>query len=145
VGNGYSMLVIVPEAGRFEELRKRLDQRLLDEIDTTFGTGPYELLLPKWQDTYRMDLGAWLEDIGSAPGSYPGIGPGVFLGAAVHAADIAVDEQGTVAAAATGAAFPASGPPTPELTVAADRPFLYLIRHRSSGLVLFAGQVTDPS
>ena len=26
----------------------------------------------------------------------------------------------------------------PELTVAADRPFVYLIRHRQSGLVLFA-------
>lgn len=69
----------------------------------------------------------------------------MFLNAAVHAADIAVDEQGTVAAAATGGGFAASGPPTPQFTIAADRPFLYLIRHRSSGLVLFAGQVTNPS
>jgi serine protease inhibitor len=30
------------------------------------------------------------------------------------------------------------------VVVRADRPFLYLIRHRSSGLVLFLGQVTDP-
>ena len=66
-------------------------------------------------------------------------------GFAVHAADIAVDEQGTVAAAATGLEFPMSGPPEPELTVAADQPFVYLIRHRDSGLVLFAGHVTNPT
>ena len=49
-----------------------------------------------------------------------------------------------VAAAATGLEFAVSGPPEPELTIAADRPFLSLIRHRDSGLILFAGQVTDP-
>lgn len=118
---------------------------MLDEIDNTFTTGPYELLLPKWDDKYRIDLLDWFTEIGAAPGSYPKISPDAFLGAAVHAADITVDEQGTVAAAATALGFPASGPPEPELTVAADRPFVYLIRHRSTGLVLFAGHVTNPT
>ena len=27
----------------------------------------------------------------------------------------------------------------------ADQPFLYLIRHEASGLVLFAGQIVDPT
>jgi serpin B len=118
---------------------------MLDEIDATFTTGPYELLLPKWDDHSQIDLLDWLGEVGAAPGSYPAISPEAFLGAAVHAADIAVDEHGTVAAAATGLGFEDSGPPEPELTVAADKPFLYLIRHRESGLVLFAGQVTDPT
>lgn len=144
-GNEYSMLVLVPDEGRYEEFVDRIDQALLDEIDESFSTGPYELLLPKWDDSYQIDLLGWLTGIGAAPGSYPAISPDAFLGAAVHAADITVDEQGTVAAAATGLAFPESGPPEPELTVAADQPFLYLIRHRTSGLVLFAGHVTDPS
>ena len=144
-GNEYSMLVLVPDVGRYEEFVGRLDQAMLDEIDKSFSTGPYELLLPKWDDSYQIDLLGWLTSIGAAPGSYPAISPDAFLGAAVHAADIAVDEQGTVAAAATGLEFPMSGPPEPELTVAADQPFVYLIRHRDSGLVLFAGHVTDPT
>ena len=144
-GNDYSMLVLVPDEGRFGDVVDRLDQQLLDEIDATFTTGPYELLLPTWDDAYQIDLLEWLVDIGAAPGSYPKISPDAFLDAAVHAADIAVDEQGTVAAAATALGFADSGPPDPELTVAADRPFVYLIRHRDSGLVLFAGQVTDPT
>ncbi|MBM3696229.1 MAG: hypothetical protein FJW79_09895 [Actinobacteria bacterium] len=145
IGSGFSMLLIVPDEGRFAEVRDRLDQSLLDEIDGIFRTGPFELLMPQWEDTTQIDLMAWLTEIGAAPGHYPGIDPQAFLDAAVHGADIAVDEQGTVAAAATGLGFPMSGPPEPELTVKADRPFLYLIRHRSSGLVLFAGQVTDPT
>lgn len=144
-GGAYSMLVLVPDEGRYEELLDRLDQDLLDEVDRTFTTGPYELLLPKWDDTYQIDLMDWLTDIGAAPGAYPSITPGAFLDTAVHAADITVDERGTVAAAATAVGFEESGPPAPELTVAADRPFVYLIRHRESGLVLFAGHVTDPS
>jgi serpin B len=144
-GGDYSMLVLVPDAGRYDDLLARLDQDLLDEIDASFTTGSYELLLPKWSDDYQIDLGEWLTDIGAAPGSYPKITPDAFLDAAVHAADITVDEYGTVAAAATALAFAESGPPEPELTIAADRPFVYLIRHRDSGLVLFAGHVTDPT
>lgn len=144
-GDEYSMLVLVPDEGRFDELVERLDQDLLDEIDATFTTGPYELLLPTWDDEYRVDLLDWLGEIGAAPGSYPGISPDAFLDAAVHAADISVDERGTVAAAATALGFNESGPPEPELTVAADQPFVYLIRHRPTGLVLFAGHVVDPT
>lgn len=145
VGSDFSMLVIVPDDGMFEDVRQRLDQDLLNEIDATFTTGPYELLIPKWQTTTQLDLIEWLTDQGAAPGSYPSISPDAFLGEAVHGADIAVDEWGTVAAAATALGFEESGPPEPELTVKADHPFIYLIRHRTTGLVLFAGQVTDPT
>ena len=145
VGGDFSMLVIVPDLGRFEEIRDRLDQAMLDEIDRAFTTGPYELLIPKWSSTTQLDMLAWLTEIGVAPGSYPSITADAFLDAAVHGADITVDEWGTVAAAATALGFDESGPPEPELTVKADRPFLYLIRHRPTGLVLFAGQVTNPA
>lgn len=144
-GDAYSMLVLVPDEGRFAEVRSRLSQSVLDEIDASFTTGPFELLLPPWEDDEQLDLLDWLSEQGIAPGAYPGISPDAYLGAAVHGADISVDEWGTVAAAATGLGFEESGPPEPELSVRADRPFLYLIRHRETGLVLFAGQVTDPT
>ena len=145
VGGDFSMLVIVPDEGQFEDVRQRLDQDLLDEIDSTFTTGPYELLIPKWQTTTQLDLMGWLTDLGVAPGFYPAISPNAYLAEAVHGADIAVDEWGTVAAAATALGFEESGPPEPELTIKANRPFLYLIRHRPTGLVLFGGQVTEPT
>lgn len=144
-GDNFSMLLLVPEEGRFEEVRSNLSPEFLAEIDDMITPGPYELLLPKWEDTTNIDLLPWLTDIGAAPGAYPGIGPGVFLSGGVHAADIAVDEWGTVAAAATGLGFEESGPPEPEFTIAADKPFFYLIRHNDTGMVLFVGQVTNPN
>lgn len=145
VGGEYSLLLIVPEEGRYEEVRERLSQTFLDEIDTSFSAGPYELFLPEWDDHTDLDLMGWLEGLGAAPGRYPAITPRAYLAAAVHGADISVDEQGTVAAAATGLGFNESGPPQPEFTIRADKPFLYLIRHRPSGAVLFTGQVTLPT
>lgn len=139
-GGEFSMLVLVPDAGRFDEVRDRLNQAFLDEVDARFTTGPYELLLPPWEDTAQIDLLPWLSQLPAAPGSYPVIAPDAFLDA-VHGADITVDDWGTVAAAATALGFGESAAPEPELTVGADRPFLYLIRHRPTGLVLFAGQV----
>lgn len=144
-GGEHSMLLIVPDQGRYEEVRGRLGQDLLDEVDSNFTEGPYELFMPRWDDHTDLDLFPWLEELGIAPGSFPAIGPGVFLDGAVHGADISVDEEGTVAAAATGLGFAESGPPEPEFTIRADRPFLYLIRHRPTGAVLFTGQVTDPT
>ncbi len=143
-GNTFSMLVVVPDSGRFDEVRTNLSDTLLSEIDGVIEPGPYELLLPKWEDDANIDLLPWLTEIGAAPGNYPAITPGTFLSGGVHAADIAVDEMGTVAAAATGLSFLESGPPEPEFTIAADKPFFYLIRHNETGVVLFAGQVTNP-
>ena len=145
LGDEFHMLVIVPDIGRFAEVRDRLSAGFLDEIDATFTPGPYELRLPRWETTTSVDLISWLTEIGAAPGSYPGIGPGTVLAGGVHAADITVDDYGTEAAAATGLAFALSGPPEPELVVAADQPFLYLIRHTSTGAMLFVGQHTTPT
>jgi serpin B len=102
-------------------------------------------MLPRWSSTTNLNLSAWLSDRGAAPGAYPGIGPDVGLEHVVHGADIEVNEWGTVAAAATGMSFLMSGSRPPDISIKANRPFLYLIRHRPSGLVLFAGQVTQPA
>ena len=144
LGNDFTMLVIVPEQGRFGEIRSRLSAGFVDEVDATFSSGPYKLQMPEWETTSTIDLLGWLTDLGIAPGSYPGIGPGASLAGAVHGADITVDEIGTEAAAATGMGFETSGAEGTEMVVAADRSFFYLVRHAESGAVLFAGQVTDP-
>jgi serine protease inhibitor len=73
----------------------------------------------------------------------------LFVGRVVQKAFVEVNEQGTEAAAVTAvemavslAAAPVALPFTP--TFKADRPFLFLIRDRRSGAVLFLGRVTDP-
>lgn len=71
----------------------------------------------------------------------------LFISEAFHKTFLALDEQGTEAAAATAvvmaratAALPAREP----VEVRVDRPFLFAIQHRASGACLFVGRVTDP-
>ncbi len=65
-----------------------------------------------------------------------------------HKAFVAIDEDGTEAAAATAVvmARAGGGPPTGEpKPFIVDHPFLFLLRDRTTGMVLFLGRVTDPS
>lgn len=142
-GGDYSMLLIVPDEGQFEAVHSRLSGEFIAEVDTVLTNGPWELELPEWETETSIDFFGWLTQRQIAPGNFPAFGEGVFLGGAVHGANIAVDDMGTVAAAATALGFEESGPPEPELTLRVDRPFLYMIRHVESGAVMFLGQVVQ--
>lgn len=70
----------------------------------------------------------------------------LFISEVFHQATATVDEQGTVAAAATGIGMTSMAMvahPAPVVHVSADRPFIVLIRHRPSGAILFLGRVSD--
>lgn len=68
------------------------------------------------------------------------------IGAVIHQANITVDEDGTEAAAATAVIMEATSAPVDEpISIVFDRPFLFAVRDRETGAVLFQGRVTDPS
>jgi len=62
---------------------------------------------------------------------------------------VEVHEEGTEAAAATAVVAPtmAAWPPAPDQMpiFRADHPFLFAIRDRKSGAILFLGRVVDPT
>ncbi len=71
----------------------------------------------------------------------------LFVDSLVQKSYVTLDEVGVEAAAATGVAVGQKAvvgdvPFVP--TFKADRPFVFLIRHRESGTVLFVGRVLDP-
>jgi serpin B len=72
----------------------------------------------------------------------------LFISEVFHKSFLALDEQGTEAAAATAVAMAlrgaAPGNPAPPIEVRVDRPFLFAIQHRPSGACLFLGRMTDP-
>jgi serpin B len=144
-GGELAMRVLVPDD--LTALEQRLDTLEWDRIETAMTSGIVDLSLPKWDIDTSIDLSDPLPELGiEIPGGdYSGIAPGLFLGQAVHGANITVDEHGTEAAAGTGLGFEESGPPPPDATIRADRPFLYAIVHQPTGLILFIGHVTDPN
>ena len=63
---------------------------------------------------------------------------------AVHKAFVEVNEEGTEAAAATAAAVCRSTSFSPIPDFRADRPFVFLIRDRETGAILFLGRFAKP-
>lgn len=70
----------------------------------------------------------------------------IYISDVLHKAFVEVNEEGTEAAAATsvsGITTSMSVPFTP--TFKADRPFLFLIRSRTTGSILFMGRIVNPT
>jgi serpin B len=68
----------------------------------------------------------------------------LMLGAVLHKAFVEVNEQGTVAAAATAVQVRLKAHVPNQTVFRADHPFLFLIRDFRSGSILFLGRVSDP-
>ena len=68
--------------------------------------------------------------------------PSTVVSNVYHGARIAVDRYGTVAAAATADVRVSNS--APSAWVRADRPFLFVVRDKRSGLILFMGRLMDP-
>jgi serpin B len=79
---------------------------------------------------------------------FSGIDPkrGLAISEVVHKAFVDVSEEGTEAAAATGITMRATAMRMPEQAIVfrADHPFIFLIRDRRTGAVLFIGRLMDP-
>ena len=143
-----AMWLIVPhEPDGLAAVEDSLDAASLAELAQSTRRGTVDLTMPKWEQTLPpADLFAWLCPQGFCPGArFDGIAPGIFITSALHSAKVIVDEKGTEAAAATAMAFNESAPPPPDLTVVADRPFLWAIVHNETQAILFLGRLTNPT
>ncbi|XP_015517868.2 serine protease inhibitor 28Dc [Neodiprion lecontei] len=68
--------------------------------------------------------------------------PGLFAEDVIHRVEIDITEKGTEAAAVTAVTLTRDGS---QKRLVADRPFLFFIRHESTGLLLFWGTVNKPT
>ncbi len=149
LGGPVEMLLLVPDAGRYEEIEAQLSAEFFRNVLEESEERQVTLDLPRFDFESSMDLIEHLKGLGlRAPfedADFSGISDGgdLFIAAAVHKADITLDEKGTEASAATGIAMAESAPPPAELRV--DRPFIFAIYERDSGAILFLGRVLDPT
>jgi serpin B len=151
----YQLLLVVPTSGSYDDVEAAFDGGLIDTIDAEMSQAadvPVVLYLPRFDSETTLPLRERLEqDLGVSGlfevlGGLAGIHEDLMLGDAFHAATIEVDEQGTIATAATGLETAGSEPePAEPIEIHVDRPFLYLIRHQPTGANLFVGRVLDPT
>ncbi len=152
-GNELGMLVIVPDRGRFVELERGLDAARLSAVVDALESRNVTLGLPRWTlEGASFSLKHALSDLGmptafSTDADLSGIDGrrDLFVGDVLHQAFVKVDEAGTEAAAATAVTVGVTSAPVSPVTLTIDRPFIYMVRDRPTGVVLFIGRVMDPS
>jgi len=167
-GNDLSMVVIAPnDPTGLPAIEKRITQKALNAWIGQLQRRETQVHLPK----FKMETGYTLGDSDEActlqkmgmvraftePGNpkagaqFQGMTTStdpmdqLYLSKVFHKAFLEVNEKGTEAAAAAAILSPLSEdvPFTPEFK--ADRPFVFLIRERSTGSVLFMGRMTQPN
>jgi serpin B len=146
---GLTAQFILPDEGRFEEIATDLD-RVFAEYDAG-ATSQSTLDVPRFDLRFGAELSPALKALGlTAPYEMRGLlgianDPRLIIDKVIHQTDVAMDEKGTEAAAATVVlAYPASAPMNPPVPVILDRPFLYRIIDDQTGATLFIGQVVNP-
>ena len=154
-----TMTILLPDAGTFREFEESLDAELVAGILGDIEREYIELTMPKFEFESEFSLRDTLKAMGmldafddktadfsgmDGRSCLAGDGPCLLIDNVFHKAFVSVDEEGTEAAAATSVvARLLSGRPEPK-KVMVDRPFIFLIRDRTTDAILFVGRVEDP-
>ena len=149
-GNGaFAMVIVLPAAGQtVAELVAAMDASAWSDLTGRLADSEVELRLPRFKfeliRELKDDLSALGMDIAFDPNraDFYGIADvrpdRLYLTRVLQKTFVEVNEEGTEAAAATAVGVGVtSAPPTMEV----NRPFLFAIRERLSGTVVFMGQV----
>jgi serpin B len=151
-GKAFSMTIVMPaEASGIASLVASLDseswQRWIDGLARTQA----EVSMPKFTLEYELELNEALEALGMGvafdplnadfTGIYSGI-ERVYISKVKHKTFVEVNEKGTEAAAVTSVEVGITSMP-PMIRI--DRPFLFAIREKFSGTILFMGAMMEPA
>ena len=151
LGGQVSMLVIVPDEGKFTDFEVNLNSEILDEIIGNLAYQPMYLNFPKFEFETEISLATILAKMGMPSAFNDGADfsgmtgtKDLFISDVFHKAFVSVDEEGTEAAAATAVVMSLTSAPENPLRLEVDRPFLFLIRDIQTNSILFMGRVVEP-
>lgn len=147
-GGTLAMTVALPDPGHED----RALAALLAGGLTASGEGGVHVRLPRFSFRTPTDLKPLLQQMGmrlaltdGADFSGMTTDEALHVSAVLHQAFVAVDENGTEAAAATAVGMQALSGVAAQHDVVCDRPFLFAIHDTKWGTPLFVGRVADPS
>lgn len=151
VGDALTMVILQPYPRKtLADLEARLTpERLATALENMQERVLSHFQMPKFKittDSYRLNdalMSMGMETAFTERADFTGLSPmgnQLLISDVMHKGFVDVNEEGTEAAAATGVSVMAAF----SVTLAIDRPFLFLIRHRPTGEILFLGRVLDP-
>src|SRR5688572_12211318 len=153
-----SMYLFLPdEQTTLDQFEKNLTAQNWDTWMRSFGVAPGDLMLPRFKVEWESALNEALVAAGMAEAFDPAranfsqmapISPthNLFISEVKHKSVCEVNEEGTVAAAATSVRITVTSaqPPQEKFVMKVDRPFFFAIRDNETGVLLFMGSVTNP-
>lgn len=148
-----SMVVFLPdEVGGLRELERELTAEKLERWLGRLRKREVKAYLPRFRAESSFDLGNTLKALGmqdafgrTANFSAMSEKSELYIHKVLHKAHVDVNEKGSEAAAATAVIMVYKSPGAKPPIFRADHPFLFLIRERSTGSILFLGRLSDPS
>jgi serpin B len=148
-----SMVILIPDEGRFEEFESALTYENVEAILAELSFENVDLSMPKFTFEFELNLNDALIGMGMSAAFDPMVADfsgmdgtrNLVITEILHKAFIGVDEAGTEAAAATAVIIGESSIPEGPVDVTINRPFIFFIRDIETGSVLFVGRVLDPT
>ena len=155
-GGDSSMVVVLPrKLDGLAALEGKLSSVRLEKYTNGLRPRQVALKMPRFEFTLPLRLDETLRAMGirlafssRADFSKMTKAERLMIGAVLHKAFVAVDEKGTEAAAATIVMMKRSGRPARRdapVPMILNHPFVFFIRHRATGCILFLGRVTNPA
>jgi serpin B len=153
--NEASMVIFLPiKNNQIAEFEQSFDNKYYQEIIGSFQTNDVGLSFPKFQTTFKFELGDILSRMGmplafsSIDADFSGMTgkQDLCISEVIHQAFIHVDEKGTEAAAATAVLMEFKSAPLSHgiKVFNADHPFVFLIKDNATGSILFMGKIMNP-
>lgn len=154
----FAMTVLLPAAGKTTaDIRKELNLNRWNEWMKGFKeTSNVVVQMPRFKFAWELKLNQTLQAMGMVKPFVPraadfsGISSDadLFLDFVIHKTYVDVNENGTEAAAVTAAGISVTSMPVDQPVKTyfiADRPFLFAITEKSTGTILFIGEMNSPS
>jgi len=146
-----SMLFLLPPEGPLMAATQPLDATRFELLRGALSSYLVTLSLPKFTFEFSHKLKAPLQALGvhaafeSGQADFSGMDGGhdLYIDEVYHKAFIALDEQGSEAAASTAVVAKRKSV-MPSVSLSFDRPFVFAIYDEPTGQVLFLGQMVDP-
>ncbi|MBU1701271.1 MAG: serpin family protein [Candidatus Eisenbacteria bacterium] len=152
-GEDLSMIILLPkEDAGLPGLEAALTPELLSEGIAKLAPITVALSFPRFSMTTEFGLAKKLAAMGmpdafSDRADFSGMSArgDLFIDAVLHKAFVDVNEEGTEAAAATAVTMRmATAMPERPIIFRADHPFIFMIREKGSGSILFMGRFMKP-
>ncbi len=151
----YTMTVFLPKQGEnLNEFVVELDGQQLEHWLANLQLKSGTVFLPKLKTRYKLLMNNVLTQLGmgiafTGLADFSRINPvhDLFISRVIHEAFVQIDEEGTEAAAVTVVEVSLtsdSDGPNIEFSMYINRPYLFLIRERETGTILFMGKIQEP-